>query len=328
MAQLELCGVLDGHDALRLRDEFRERVEERCLSTAGAAADDDVGARRHGRREEARGLWADRVERDEILKAEQLWELADRDRRSLQGERRDDDVHAEPRFRYACVDRGARLVDAPPEPPQDPLDDRHDVRLVVERDVGALDDPVALDEHLARCVDHDLLDLGVVKQRLDRAVAEHVVDDVLLELGQLLRWQDRAALPSHPLRQRGELRADGGLVRRAAGKDRFGVDEALHAAPYLAPQRRVQSAEAADVLHYAPRAVAVTTRSARRPNERVTPRPRCCDAASPSTTSRRANVRSSLMLTVRSPAPSASRTSFADRPLFARLTTTTRGVGA
>ena len=45
LAQLQLGGVLDGDDALVVRDEDGEHVEQRRLAGAGAAGDDDVQPR-------------------------------------------------------------------------------------------------------------------------------------------------------------------------------------------------------------------------------------------------------------------------------------------
>ncbi len=47
LAQTQLGSVLDRHDPLRARDRARERVQRRRLARAGAAADEDRGARRH-----------------------------------------------------------------------------------------------------------------------------------------------------------------------------------------------------------------------------------------------------------------------------------------
>jgi len=45
LVELELLGVLDGDDALVVRDEAREDVEERRLTSAGTATHHDVEGR-------------------------------------------------------------------------------------------------------------------------------------------------------------------------------------------------------------------------------------------------------------------------------------------
>ena len=52
LAQLELGGVLDGDDALVVRDEGRQHVEQRRLARAGAAGDEDVEPRLDARAQE------------------------------------------------------------------------------------------------------------------------------------------------------------------------------------------------------------------------------------------------------------------------------------
>src|SRR5439155_24709840 len=104
------------------------------------------------------------------------------------------------------VDHRARLVDAPADPRHDPVDHPAQVALVGERRV----DGVALTEALhvdpVPRVHHDLGDVRVAQQRLDRAVAEDLVDDLLVRLDPV-GGGERLLLGQY-LRQRFEDRAD------------------------------------------------------------------------------------------------------------------------
>ena len=84
----------------------------------------------------------------------------------------------EPSVRRAST-IGQRLVNAAAERRDDPVDDPHDVVVVLEHDVGQFELARALDVDLARPVDHDLGDGLVAQQRLDRAEADDLVGDLL-----------------------------------------------------------------------------------------------------------------------------------------------------
>ena len=95
-----------------------------------------------------------------------------------QGQRRDDGVDAGA-VGQAGIDHRRRLVDAATDRGDDPVDDAHDVVVVLEDDVGQLELARALDVDLARAVDHDLGDGLVAQERLERAEADDLVGDLL-----------------------------------------------------------------------------------------------------------------------------------------------------
>ena len=74
---------------------------------------------------------------------------------------------------------GERFVDAAADLADDALADVHQLRVVAEADVGQLDLAADFDEDRAGAVDHDVGDVVARQQRLERAVAEDVVADVL-----------------------------------------------------------------------------------------------------------------------------------------------------
>ena len=119
---------------------------------------------------------------------------------------------------------GVELVDAAADLGDDAGGDVQHVRVVAEHDVGQLDLALALDVDLVRAVDHDVGDGLVGEQRLERAEADHVVDE---------QPHDRAQLGGVEL----DLQVDddllddlGDLVAQLVGAERGGdrdVD-ALH----------------------------------------------------------------------------------------------------
>ena len=94
----------------------------------------------------------------------------------------DDGVDARP-VGQASIDQGARLVDAPPDPADDLVDHSPQVGLVREAGLDRVDLSGALDEDVVRPVDHDLGDVRVAQQRLERAVTEDLVRHLLRDAG-------------------------------------------------------------------------------------------------------------------------------------------------
>ena len=132
LLELELGGVLDGDDPLVGGDERRQHVERGRLAGAGAAGDDDVEPAAHAGVEELGGAPGQRAEVDQVLHRERVGgELADGQRRAVDGQRRDDRVDAAA-VGQAGVDHRAGLVDATADPGDDLVDDATQVRLVGE----------------------------------------------------------------------------------------------------------------------------------------------------------------------------------------------------
>ena len=82
----------------------------------------------------------------------------------------------------ARVHDGRGIVDAAADGRDDALDDHADVGLVLEADVGFHHAAGALDVDVVEAVDHDVADGGILEQRLQRAEAEDLVEDLLDEL--------------------------------------------------------------------------------------------------------------------------------------------------
>ena len=194
LVELELLGVLHRDDALVGRDERRQHVERRRLTGTGTAGDDDVEPADDAGLEEPGGVGVERAEADQVVDLERvLGELPDGEERPVDGERVDDRVHAGA-VGEAGVDHGVGLVDATADLAHDLVDDAPQVGLVDEGRVGPLEPAGALHVHVVGPVHHDLGDVLVLQQPVDRPVAEDVVGDVLDELGLVGRRQRRPLL--------------------------------------------------------------------------------------------------------------------------------------
>jgi hypothetical protein len=89
LLQLQLARIFDHHHAIALRDERGQTVEQARLARARAAGDDDVLLGRHERREQLRGIWRERSEREQLLDRERILRKApDRHRRAIRRNRR------------------------------------------------------------------------------------------------------------------------------------------------------------------------------------------------------------------------------------------------
>ena len=190
----------------------REHVQGRGLAGAGAARDEDVEASFHAGAQEVEHLRRRRAEPDQVVHRERRGrELADGDHGSDQGQRRDDRVDAGA-VGQAGVDHRARLVDAAADRGDDPIDDAHDVVVVLEDDVGQLQAAAALDVDLARAVDHDFGDGLVAEQRLERTEADDLVRDLLEHADALGAGEGQALLVDDAAEDLLDLTADLDLV--------------------------------------------------------------------------------------------------------------------
>ena len=181
LLHLQLGGVLDRDDSLTVGDERGQHVEQRGLARAGAAADDAVEPRLHAASKHLEDRARARPERDEVFGRDRDGaEPPDRHAGTVEREGRNDCV--EPRtIRHTGVDHRVLLVDPSTDVRDDPLDDLHQVLIVVERHVGLDQAALPLDEHRLRTVDHDVGHFRVAEQGLQRPEAEDVVDDLLDE---------------------------------------------------------------------------------------------------------------------------------------------------
>jgi hypothetical protein len=108
-------------------------------------------------------------------------EFADGERRAVDRERRHDDVDAGAVGQAGVADRRG-FIDAAADLADDALADIEQLLIVAEANAGALDLALDFDVGGARPVHHDVGDVVARQQRLERAVAEHVIADIVEQL--------------------------------------------------------------------------------------------------------------------------------------------------
>ena len=178
LVEPQLGRVLDGDDPLLVGNGSREGVEKRRLARAGASGNEHVQLGLDAALEELDGLLAERAHLDHVVERQPAAaELADRDQRTAERERRDDGVDAAA-VGQASVDHRRRLVDAAADLGDHLVDDPAQVPFVVEHDVALVEAPATLDPDVVRAVDHDLGHGLVGEEPLEWAVAEDVVGDL------------------------------------------------------------------------------------------------------------------------------------------------------
>ena len=154
LLEAKLRRVLDGEDALRVRNKCGERVEERRFPRARPAGDDRVETHLHASPEELGQLGRQRTGCYQVIDRHLvLTELSDGHRRALWRHRRDDNIDTGA-VCQASVYHGRRLVDSPTERRHDTLDDAHDMGVVTEADRAEIKPTFLFIEDLVRIVHH------------------------------------------------------------------------------------------------------------------------------------------------------------------------------
>ena len=191
---LQFGGVLDGDDALVVRDERREVVQQRRLARARAADDQDVQAGLHAGLEEVHHLRRAGLEADVVVPGDRIAaEPPDGHARPVDRQRRNDRVDAGA-VGESGVDHRADLVAAAADRADDLVDDVHQVGVVLELDVGQFQSSLAFDVDLPRAVDQDVADVRVGQEELQRSEAEGLVEDLADQALALGEVEDRLFL--------------------------------------------------------------------------------------------------------------------------------------
>ncbi len=181
LLQLEFGRVLDCDQALAGGNEIRQSVEHGRLAGPGAAGDKRRNLARDRGGENLRDRRPQASDFDESVHVEHaLGEFSDRNQRPVDGDRPDRDVDAravaQPR-----IDHGRGFIDTPSDRRDDPVDDAQEVRFILEMDLGLLQLPEAFDVAALVRVDENVGDRRVLQQRLKRAIARHLGDDLVRE---------------------------------------------------------------------------------------------------------------------------------------------------
>ena len=161
-----------------------------------------------------------------------LRELADGELRAVEGERRDDRVDTRP-VGKSGVHHRAGLVDAAADLADDLVDGAAQMGLVRECRSGAHQLAVALDVDGVVCVDHDFGQVTIAQERLERAIAEDVVGDLLGDPRAIGAAHHDVARSNRRLKREPDvalqlaLRHVDVVQLRAEGGDQLGVDDFL-----------------------------------------------------------------------------------------------------
>jgi len=118
---------------------------------------------------------------------------ADRERRAVEGQRRNDGVHTRA-VRQTRIDHWRRLVHAAPHAGDDAVDDLQQMAVVAERSAHLLQQSAFFHKHVVLAVHQDVGDLGIAQQRLQRPEAEYLVQQVGLDLFLLVVVQRHALI--------------------------------------------------------------------------------------------------------------------------------------
>src|SRR3954451_5037615 len=179
LLQLKFGGIFAGDDALIMLDELGQAVQQRGLAGAGAAGDQHVAADAADDLQDLGAFRRDRAELDQLVERQLvLLELSNGECGAVDRQRRNDGVDAGAVGETRVADRRG-FVDAAADLADDALADVEQLLVVAEADAGLLDLARNFDEYRAGAVDHDIGDVVARQQRLQRAVAEHVVADVV-----------------------------------------------------------------------------------------------------------------------------------------------------
>ena len=175
LLELKLSRVLDGDDALGVRNEARQNVEQRRFTATRSSGNDDIGAPLDGSLEECRHSVGDRPVFDQVAHLQgRRAETSNGYRGTFEGDRRDNRVDARTVFETS-VDHGVRLIAVTSDPRHDAVDDTQNMGIVVEDDVRQLEATGTLDIDVVRPVHHNLGDLGVLHQDLKGPEPDNVV---------------------------------------------------------------------------------------------------------------------------------------------------------
>ncbi len=176
--QLQLRCVLDGDDALIVRNVTRQRIEQRRLAATGASGNNQRDPALDRGLQHLRDRRPDGSQFDQAIHRERpLGKFADRNQRSVDGDRPDRNVDAGS-VRQARVNRGRRFVHPAADGGDDLVDDTKQMTLVLEMNGGLLELAEPLHKTFLVGVDQDVGDRRILEQRLDRAEADHLVDEV------------------------------------------------------------------------------------------------------------------------------------------------------
>ncbi len=181
LMQPQFLGILDRNNPLLVGNEAAQHVQQRSLTSAGTAADQNVAVVDHGRPQESRRRLGDTAQLEQVVHRHPLdGELADGKARPPGGQGRNDRVDTrtigQPR-----IDQRSAFVDPPPHLGHDPFDDAFGNLLRNEAAARTLDHAAPLDVNLVALHDHDFRDGGCPQQVLQGPEPKDGVFEVFLQ---------------------------------------------------------------------------------------------------------------------------------------------------
>src|ERR1019366_8761592 len=172
LLQLEFGRIFDGDDTLCVAYISAHHIQQRRLSGACTAGNKNVEFGPHGGLQGLKNRSGDGAIGQYLLGPDgDFAKTANRENRAIHRERRDDDVDAGS-VGQARVAHGRGFVYASADLGYDLIDNMAKVSVVLKNDVGFLQSAGALDIYLSVRVHQDVVDGGILEQRLQRPQAK------------------------------------------------------------------------------------------------------------------------------------------------------------
>lgn len=179
LLELQFRRVFAGDHAFIMFDEAGHAVQKGRLAGAGAARNQRVDPAVADNLKHFRAFGRNRSEAHEIGNPELVFlEFTNGESGAVDRERRRDHVDAASVGQARVANRRG-FIDTTADLADDSLTDVHELGIVAEADIRQLNLAADFDEHTARAVDHDVGDVVARQKRLERAIAQDVVADIL-----------------------------------------------------------------------------------------------------------------------------------------------------
>ncbi len=185
LLQLQFRRIFDGDNTFTRVNQLRNGVQHGGFTGTRTAGYQDIQpttARntQHGGRGGRHILLSlHHVEGDFLL-----GEFTDGNRRTINGERRNDDIHSAAICKTGIHQR-IRFVNTPPHMADDPPRNLHHMGIVTKLAIGQHQLAFLFDKHLLGTIDHNIGDALIGEQRLQRTKAEHVMHQAFGQLALL-----------------------------------------------------------------------------------------------------------------------------------------------
>src|SRR5580704_9311173 len=207
LMQLQLGGIFHCYDAFAVGNVRREDVQKCGLTGAGAAGDQNIETRLHAAAQEFQHPGRERAVSQQIVGGQWIAaETPDREARSIDGQRRNDGVHART-VGQAGIDHRRRFVHAATHRGNDAVDDAHEMDVVAELDGGHLQNTFALDVDSLVSVDENIRHRRIGQKRLERSQSEDFIEDFLGQALALLQVHGRGFADDQGFQNLGHLAA-------------------------------------------------------------------------------------------------------------------------